>query len=1055
MLNITNFASNCQQVFSSNSSLPQNLNENVLNKEKGSLEEWGHERGIDPELLALNARDWNPVSHGNVPHCQTLDELTPIVAFMGEVMPSHGKQYATGKFRDLLSKYGCGGFSIEGISPITGEDSDYPRFRPLSQWQYVDDKGKVKTAKYLSRKGSQAQDFYARVPLHVALKIAERYGLSYDRPEGEYSGFWEWARENALPIFITEGEGDAMAVLSRGYIAIGIPGHHMAFKPKSQDFRAEFMWLLENKPTVTIALDRDGKQSTAQKVEQSRRKIGFALKRLGIDVKVAVWNPSQGKGFGDLSPEHLEQAVNNIVPFAIDESVQVRRDILNPFGSRQHDRVMSVTNYAQYLLENPTTDILIDAPTGAGKTNGVIPLARTASVLPIAPSRSLAASLHERLGQPATVINSLYKTPESRIAENFIIDEVDQVLSALSIGKHLKNKDANTSTFRQIARQARVIAPSATATGDELQLLEEVTGRSFELIKLTPDHGFTKGAIEVHHGDPDIAYSATASQCAVINQIREDLKHGAVLCPVDTVTDAIDLSERAKTWGLTDRQILVCTADTREYDPRVSSFLSSPNPGQWLKNHPEIRLVAYTSIIPSGFSIVDPEGVQLFKSVRGIFTGSTVSPALVNQMIYRYRSNVPISIAIPFKSHYKATTGTFHNLATGRGKQRAIQAKRMNRIDRERIISATTGRHLNFSDDEFSAYSDRLEIRLEREYRNFATATIAYLERDGFTVKVHHHKDKGELENFKAEVQRIKAEPMSRARAISESEYLSLMHTPEIPPLAKAQINAYELRKFYGLTPEDELTIEMIVAEGFGRGRRELENLLRQTIEGKALADDIARAESLGDTCYSIDMTNHQATLEIWDKLRIPEVLGYALQNPYSSQDKFLREWWDSAIVPHRQHSQQQPRLFGFRLPCIQGKDVEKLIEKNPELSRKDAIREAEYRQMVWLLGMLLNKLGFRTESERTRGGNDRLRVYRVTRESIDGMRAQILRTLETEGLEMRATPLIKVLLEGVAHHSPIPDTEELFRQYLEALEQENIERATQLATQLDKFQEF
>jgi hypothetical protein len=245
----------------------------------------------------------------------------------------------------------------------------------------------------------------------------------------------------------------------------------------------------------------------------------------------------------------------------------------------------------------------------------------------------------------------------------------------------------------------------------------------------------------------------------------------------------------------------------------------------------------------------------------------------------------------------------------------------------------------------------------------------------------------------------------------------------------------------------------MIVAEGFGRGRRELKNLLRQTIEGKALNDDIARAESLGDDCYSRDMSNHQATLQIWDKLRIPEILGYALQTPYSSQDKFLREWWDSAIVPHRQYSPQQPRLFGFRLPCVQGKDVQKLIDKNPKMSRKDAIREAEYRQMVWFVGMLLNKLGFRTESERTRDGDDRLRVYRVTRESIEAMRAQILRTLETEGLQVRATPLVKTLLEGVAHHSPVPDTEDLNRQYLEALEQENLNLATELADRLDKLQ--
>ena len=311
---------------------------------------------------------------------------------MGAKIERDSRQYATKSFNQIADKYGCGGFSIEGINPVSGEDSQYPRFRPSIEWQYFDN-GKLKTAKYLSRKGSQIQDFYARVPLHIAQSIADRYELTYDRPDGDYQGFWQWVRDNALPLFITEGEGDAMATLSRGYVAIGIPGHHMAFTPKTQEFRDGLKWLLSNNPTVTIALDRDAKPKTIEAVEKSRQKIGFALKRLGIDAKVANWDPSQGKGFGDLNTQDLEAAVNNIVPFSLDEGERVRKDILRGLGKRI-DRSLPVSEYSDFLL-NSKDDLLVIAPVGTGKTKGHIPLANVSPMLPVAPSRSLGHHLQK------------------------------------------------------------------------------------------------------------------------------------------------------------------------------------------------------------------------------------------------------------------------------------------------------------------------------------------------------------------------------------------------------------------------------------------------------------------------------------------------------------------------------------------------------------------------------------------------------------------------------------------------------------------------------------
>ena len=1004
---------------------PVSVELTLSSKGEGYLEKWGTDRGIDPLLLTLNTKVWDTTPQ-DVSHGDALETLAPIAAYMGYPIERDSKQYATKTFKESLARFGCGGFSLEGINPVTGTDSGYPRFRGLNPYRYFDNDGKSKEAKYLSRKGSTATEFYARVPLHIAQRIADRYGITYDRP---VSDFWQWVKDNCQTIFIVEGEGDALALLSRGFVAVGLPGHHMAFKPKSQDFRDTFTWLLENKPPVTIALDRDEKPKTIEAVEQSRYKIGFALKRLGIDAKVAVWNPSQGKGIGDLSPQDLEQAVNNIVPFSVDEGARVRKDILRGFGKRI-DVSIPVSEYPDFLLKSKE-DLLVTAPVGTGKTKGHIPLSQVSPMLPVAPSRSLGHSLAEVLGHPSVVVNSLWKLPTSQTdGKIFLLDEVDHINKVVSIDQHLKQRQQTATAYRERIQQEQTIAQSATATIEDLELLEALSGRRFTVVSLIPDAKYPKPTVTIHHGNPSIKGSATAAKQTVLDEIFSDIASGGrSLVTCDTVTTAIEIGERFS-GSLKPEEMLICTSDTNGTDPTVTSFLSSGNPGQWLSDRPHIRLVVYNSVIPSGFSIVDPNPENpLFCGVRGIFTGSTIAPQAVLQQCFRYRSGiVPFSIAVPFKAHYKSPVGHNHKRAQGR-----VQGKQFNRLDRERVIVQTTGIGFNFAQDAFTEYADKTELRLEREYRNFATATIAYFERDGFTVAVHPHIEKGELENISDRVKSIKAKPISVARALTESEYQALIHTPEISKLAKNQIDAYELRKFYGLSPEDELTIEQVISEGFGKGRKALRNLLRLEGDGYALKEDITRSEALGYSCYSRDMSNHEATRQIHDRLRIGDVLSYCLDNPYSENDDFLRDWHDVNLVPYWQESQRQPRLFGFKLP---------------------AIVLGDYSSLTWIVGMILRKFGYRTASTkiRTGEGEKRLRVYYVTPESMSDVRERILRTVEQQALQLRDTPHIKTLLRGCPT-IPIPLKERLYEQYLEALNRGNEELATELGQQLDELE--
>ena len=235
------------------------------------------------------------------------------------------------------------------------------------------------------------------------------------------------------------------------------------------------------------------------------------------------------------------------------------------------------------------------------------------------------------------------------------------------------------------------------------------------------------------------------------------------------------------------------------------------------------------------------------------------------------------------------------------------------------------------------------------------------------------------------------------------------------------------------LTVLIDQTIEQVISEGFGKGRKALRNLLRLEGDGYALKEDITRSEALGYSCYSRDMSNHEATRQIHDRLRIGDVLSYCLDNPYSENDDFLRDWHDVDLVPYWQETQRQPRLFGFKLP---------------------AIVLGDYSSLTWIVGMILRKFGYRTDSTkiRTGEGEKRLRVYYVTPESMSDVRERILRTVEQQALQLRDTPHIKTLLRGCPT-IPIPLKERLYEQYLEALNRGNEELATELGQQLDELE--
>ena len=108
------------------------------------------------------------------------------------------------------------------------------RLRQLGGTPIAFDK-KGQPVKYHQQKGKPLEIFCPLVTVEVWRSIAAKHNLSM--PEfpavglkGEALGFWDWVISSGCPIVLTEGEKKALALISRGYAAIGLPGINTGYR---------------------------------------------------------------------------------------------------------------------------------------------------------------------------------------------------------------------------------------------------------------------------------------------------------------------------------------------------------------------------------------------------------------------------------------------------------------------------------------------------------------------------------------------------------------------------------------------------------------------------------------------------------------------------------------------------------------------------------------------------------------------------------------------------------------------------------------------------------
>jgi hypothetical protein len=143
--------------------------------------------------------------------------------------------------------------------------------------------------------GKFSPAYLPRIPPQICTDI----GLDADRP------FWEQIEADpSIPIVITEGAKKSLCALSHGSVAIAIYGIDSGSKKIDEQHTLipDLARLCQLGRTFIIAFDQDEKPETVESVARAIGRLIWLLRKecKNITVKVATWEPSQGKGIDDL-----------------------------------------------------------------------------------------------------------------------------------------------------------------------------------------------------------------------------------------------------------------------------------------------------------------------------------------------------------------------------------------------------------------------------------------------------------------------------------------------------------------------------------------------------------------------------------------------------------------------------------------------------------------------------------------------------------------------------------------------------------------------------------
>ncbi|MGL4501890.1 MAG: DUF3854 domain-containing protein, partial [Planktothrix sp.] len=230
-------------------------------------------------------------------------------------------------------------------------------------------------------------------------------------------GFWDWVLENNIPITICEGAKKAGALLTAGYVAIGLPGitggvrvQRDSHGVKINSFLLpELKRLATNGRPIYICFDHDQKRTTRIAVNREIQKLGQCLKAGNREWEIGnreenslpvfvITLPGPDKGVDDFIVHHGEHQFDQLFTQATDLeywNYQKEYSITYPVN-KLNSRYLNL-NFPEQGL------VCIKSGKGTGKTENLIKLIQESmgigrKVLVISHRIQLGRSICKRLG---------------------------------------------------------------------------------------------------------------------------------------------------------------------------------------------------------------------------------------------------------------------------------------------------------------------------------------------------------------------------------------------------------------------------------------------------------------------------------------------------------------------------------------------------------------------------------------------------------------------------------------------------------------------------------
>ncbi|MBK1986358.1 DUF3854 domain-containing protein [Sphaerospermopsis aphanizomenoides BCCUSP55] len=577
----------------------------------------------------------------------------------------------------LLQRYShitAGGWWCSGRDPLNNwHKMEWGCFKPTQPRQ--NQNGKL--IKYEHPPSTPMRVFCLRVNQQIWQQVSQRYNIPMPHnitiaDDGEAEGFWQWVMEYNLSIIICEGAKKAAALLTQGYVAVGIPGITSGYRVLKDNFgkvsRRQLIPELEvfatKKRRIYICFDFENQAQKIAAVNNAISQLGCLFQQQDCPVKV-VELPGTEKGVDEFILAKGATYFEKIYRQSVDLEIYLAQT--KPHSHLTINPALTVNQPYLEKIPFPTSGLVgVKSAKGTGKTTGLQAVvtqakSRNQPVLLITHRILLGRFLCEKIGIQWGVnqeiwtgetqanlaitksfglcIDSLWKLhPEDWQGAIVILDEVEQCLWHLLNSNTCKHKRVKIlGFFRELISTVLttgglVIAQDADLTDISLEYLQGLAG-----IKTTP-------WVLVNQWKPkqgwDVTFYDSPNPTPLIHQLELDLIAGRK-CYVTTDSrtgryscETIEhyLKERLQKLRKKFPDTLVVSSQTTNTPGHAAvDFISAIN-----QKITDYNTVFVTPSLGTGISI----DVQHFDRVYGIFQG-VIPDAEARQALARVRDDVP------------------------------------------------------------------------------------------------------------------------------------------------------------------------------------------------------------------------------------------------------------------------------------------------------------------------------------------------------------------------------------------------------------------------------